>query len=184
MRTIYQERASYSRDSGLMGFVNPSCNPADPVRCVSFCSVDTMFHVYMGQNPFINDASGKIAAERLESAVKSYNGAWPGCTRGSHYDRITGTSNRWLLVWGPGKIDLDDMVEIVNSVPELQTSTWLREKVGDLKVEAGIDRGDLPFLDHDRNPYNRYYDGTLKFIPRGLVRPCLCQRQGWDTIFA
>ncbi len=154
-----RRRARYSRDAGLMPFRNPS--PFGPVNHVSFCSTDRMFHVIFRYSPIPGDGRYLEIVHKIRSVPQK-----------DHYEPVSHLANSVpqmctedrrdiISMWAMGDIDLDDMVGIVESVPELQAG-WVRPEVGKFKEIAGLDKSDLPFLDRDWNKKERdaWYKGA------------------------
>lgn len=158
MTCVKRLRARYPSENGLMGFSNPSSD--GPVKFVSFCSVDTMFHIYLRYNP-LDDRDYFDIAQRVSKVVEDYSGNWPGPARDLRYAGQGKTDECLLSLWFPGDIDLEDMVLMVDSIPELQTSGWLRNGVDALKERAGLAKDDLPFLVH-------YSDNNFVAMDRDL----------------
>ncbi len=146
---IKRERAIYSSETALMPFSNPSAQ--GPLGRVMFCSVDTMFHLMLRASPLPQDDDFTGIARLVHEAVRAHNGNHPGVAREIRPGGRQFKQKECLLsVWFPGQIDLEDMVCIVDSIPELD-SGWLRSAVDQLKEEAGLASEDLPFL-------NRYFN--------------------------
>lgn len=146
----YRQRAQYSSDTALLGFPNPA--KTGPLDIVKFCSVDTMFHLFLRRSPYDGDDDFRNIARRVHQAVYDYNRNHPGvaCDLRSSL-KHPGQKECLMSVWFPGDIDLEDMVCVINSIPELKSSGWLRGSVDQLKEEAGLISEDLPFL-------NRYFN--------------------------
>ncbi|MDX2027064.1 MAG: hypothetical protein SFW62_00320 [Alphaproteobacteria bacterium] len=163
MNTTDRIRAHYSH--GIIGFHNPLREAA--LQTVSFCPSDTMYHLRLHHSPIEDDSNCKQIAAKTREANLAHNGV---DTNPTHDDKI-------ISVWFPGNVDLEDMVAIVERVPELNAD-WLRPEFNKLKIACGLTADDFPYLDRDENYQGcggnpRWYHegwisakgGTLLFSP-------------------
>ena len=139
----YWQRATYS--TGLISFKNPSREAA--LECVTFCAVDSMYHVFLRYSPIENDPKFELIRKKIRDSNRKHNSSDPGIAmddRGNH--------GAILSMWFPGDVDLEDMVAIVEGVKEFDTA-WLRPEFNKFKEQAGLSADDLPHL----NRFDRWY---------------------------
>lgn len=136
-------RARYSINSSLMGFSNPLRK--GPVDRVSFCVVDTMYHIFFRYDPLRQDDNFYSIGKKIREANIKQNGTDPS-------PAVSESSGGGFImsVWFPGSVDFEDLVAIVESVPELKAG-WLRPAFEKFKTSCGLEKTDPPFFDRDIN---------------------------------
>lgn len=161
-----RNRAHYSNALGPIGFFNPGDGPLHSVR---MCIVDTMFHVCLHHDPLENHddpIEHWTLRKSLMNSNSAVNGTEPAIGLAEWEDR-DGSGLR-LEIWYPGSVDLEDMVKIIENVPQLE-GAWLRAALQKKNIEAGLEAKDFPHFDGDANPVYAGWDGNNGFYLRSWI---------------
>ncbi len=161
-----RRRAHYSNALGPIGFLNPGDGPLQSVR---MCIVDTMFHVCLRHDPLENLADpieNWTLRKSLMNSNIAVNGTEPAIGLAEWVDH-EGSGLR-LEMWHPGSVDLEDMVRIIENVPQLE-GAWLRAALQSRNLEAGLKAEDLPHFDGDANPVYAGWGGDNGFYSHSWI---------------
>ncbi len=163
---MVRECAEYSPDCGIIKFSNP--DPSNLFVRTGYCTKNGMYNIWLKRR-FADKALIMRINDQVKKANLAVTGKKPTTDIVSYGRRIR------IGFWHPGKMDLEDLVNIIEQVPALD-SAWLRPVFEKLKEKAGLEKDDLPYLDCYSERERDEDDGT------GIYNYCWFSAKG-GTIF-